>query len=99
MPEGLVEYFNQHPEDYPTKSWTEKISRSTKSLYGLKKAPRQWQNKLKRPWNPLDFRQVTSETSVYHNPTTGMIIVIYVDEIIIIGSDREAIHEYKARLG
>jgi hypothetical protein len=41
MPEGLVEYFDQHPEYRPSGFSTEKICKLIKSLYGLKQAPRQ----------------------------------------------------------
>ncbi|RKK12657.1 hypothetical protein BFJ67_g18048, partial [Fusarium oxysporum f. sp. cepae] len=99
MPEGLVEYFDQHPEDRPPGFSTEKICKLTKSLYGLKQAPRQWQKKLKKTLESLDFRQATSDTAVYHNPTTGVIIITYVDDFLIMGSNKEAIQGYKARLG
>ncbi|TVY74571.1 Retrovirus-related Pol polyprotein from transposon TNT [Fusarium oxysporum f. sp. cubense] len=99
MPEGLVEYFDQHPEDRPPGFSTEKICKLIKSLYGLKQAPRQWQKKLKEALESLDFRQATSDTAVYHNPTTGVIIITYVDDFLIMGSNKEAIQGYKARLG
>ncbi|RKK07686.1 hypothetical protein BFJ67_g18293, partial [Fusarium oxysporum f. sp. cepae] len=99
MPEGLVEYFDQHPEDRPPGFSTEKICKLIKSLYGLKQAPRQWQKKLKKTLESLDFRQATSDTAVYHNPTTGVIIITYVDDFLIMGSNKEAIQGYKARLG
>ncbi|KAG7000349.1 Retrovirus-related Pol polyprotein from transposon TNT [Fusarium oxysporum f. sp. conglutinans] len=99
MPEGLVEYFDQHPEDRPPGFSTEKICKLIKSLYGLKQAPRQWQKKLKETLESLDFRQATSDTAVYHNPTTGVIIITYVDDFLIMGSNKEAIQGYKARLG
>ncbi|GKU10067.1 unnamed protein product, partial [Fusarium langsethiae] len=62
-------------------------------------APRQWQKKLKETLESLDFRQATSDTAVYHNPTTGVIIITYVDDFLIMGSNKEAIQGYKARLG
>ena len=99
MPEGLVEYFDQHPEDRPPGFSTEKICKLIRSLYGLKQAPRQWQKKLKKTLESLDFRQVTSDMAVYHNPTTRVIIITYVDDFLIMGSDKEAIQGYKARLG
>ena len=99
MPEGLLEYFDQHPEDRPPGFSTERICKLTKSLYGLKQAPRQWQKKLKKALESLGFRQMMSDTAVYYNPKTGVVIITYVDDFLLMGSNKEAIQGYKARLG
>ncbi|EGU73258.1 hypothetical protein FOXB_16232, partial [Fusarium oxysporum f. sp. conglutinans Fo5176] len=99
MPEGLVEYFEQHPEDCPSDFSSEKICKLLKSLYGLKQAPRQWQMKLKKTLESLGFRQIMSDTAVYKNPATGVIIITYVDDLLIMGNDKQVIQGYKARLG
>ncbi|RKK07014.1 Retrovirus-related Pol polyprotein from transposon TNT 1-94 [Fusarium oxysporum f. sp. cepae] len=99
MPEGLVEYFEQHPEDCPSDFSSEKICKLLKSLYGLKQAPRQWQMKLKKTLESLGFRQIISDMAVYKNPATGVIIITYVDDLLIMGNDKQVIQGYKARLG
>lgn len=99
MPEGLVEYFDKHPEDCPPGFSTEKICKLIKALYGLKQAPRQWQKKLRKALESLGFRQLMSDTAVYHNPIIGVVIITHVDDFLIMGSNKKAIQEVKTRLG
>merc|ERR1711939_663144 len=37
--------------------------------------------------------------AVYYNPKTGVVIITYVDDFLLMGSNKEAIQGYKARLG
>ena len=59
-----------------------------KSLYGLKQAPKAWYAKIDGFLLSLSFVQCNSDPNVYLKMIHGyfMIIVLYVDDLLIIGS-------------
>jgi hypothetical protein len=69
-----------------------------KALYGLKQAPRLWQKKLRSALEELGFQPCTSDQCVYFNRKTGILIVTYVDDMLIIGKDKGKIKTLKRDL-
>lgn len=60
-----------------------------KALYGLKQAPRAWNSRLNEVLSEKGFYPIISDQCVYTNNTSKQYILVYVDDGIIIGPDRE----------
>ena len=60
----------------------------TKALYGLKRAPRAWFSKLSAALHQIGFKATRSNVSLFTQvtPTSIMYILVYVDDIIVIGT-------------
>ena len=79
----------------------DKVCRLRKSLYGLKQAPRCWFAKLTAALIEFDFTQSYSDYSLF-SYTKGSVVLhvlIYVDDMIVSGSDSGALAEFKKYLG
>ena len=68
-----------------------------KSLYGLKQAPRAWYAKIDGFLLSLGFVRCNSDPNVYLKLIHGylMIIFLYVDDLLIIGSSKKEIASLK----
>ncbi|WZY99333.1 hypothetical protein YC2023_071662 [Brassica napus] len=64
-----------------------------KAIYGLKQSPRAWYNKLSTTLNGRGFKKSELDHTLFTLTTpSGMIaLLVYVDDIIITGSDKEGI--------
>ena len=73
------------------------MCRLKKSLYGLKQAPRAWYAKIDGFMMSLSFVLCKSGPNVYLKLIHGslMIIVLYVDDLLIIGSWKDEIASLK----
>jgi len=69
-----------------------------KSLYGLKQAPRIWNQRIRRFLESIGFKPTYSDPCVYVNNETGVIIAMWVDDLMIFGKDIENINDLKAQL-
>lgn len=60
-----------------------------KAIYELKQAPRAWYERFSHFITSLGFRICLSDNSVFvrHTPTSITIVLIYVDDILVTGSD------------
>src|SRR5579859_1093017 len=74
------------------------VCRLRKSLYGLKQAPRVWNRKIRDFLKSIGFDQSYSDPCVYINKTTGIIIAMWVDDLIIFGKDMASINDLKVQL-
>ena len=90
IPEGLQDF------DPEAKVNGSMILELRKSLYGLRQSAYLWHQKISRFLMSLGFRPITADPSVFINGR-GVIIALYVDDIIIFGkegsSEIEAIKE------
>jgi hypothetical protein len=55
-----------------------------KPIYGLKQAPSQWHHKLIDVFVLLGYVQAKNDPALFVNPTTGVMIFVWVDDLIII---------------
>eukprot|EP00268_Persea_americana_P069010 TRINITY_DN9713_c0_g2_i1.p1 TRINITY_DN9713_c0_g2~~TRINITY_DN9713_c0_g2_i1.p1 ORF type:complete len:230 (+),score=29.01 TRINITY_DN9713_c0_g2_i1:27-692(+) len=71
-----------------------------RSLYGLKQAPRAWFEKFKTTMCHLKFAQSSYDPSLFlrHTSTSIIVLLVYVDDIIIMGIDAEMIKTLQASL-
>ncbi|XP_026384850.1 uncharacterized protein LOC113280444 [Papaver somniferum] len=77
-----------------------KVFKLKKSLYGLKQASRQWFAKLSSVLLSEGFAKSLCDNSLftYHRGTTPIFVLVYVDDIIITGTDNNFLNSLKLRL-
>jgi hypothetical protein len=73
------------------------VLRLHKALYGLKQSPRLWQLTLKAALKRLGYLPLYADQSVYHSQT-GLIIITYVDDFLLIGPQGEEMRKLKRQL-
>ena len=73
---------------------------SQKAIYGLKQSPRAWFEKFSITISGIDFQRCHSDHSVFIRRTKSGIVVlaVYVDDILLIGSDSAWLLETKKYL-
>ena len=71
------------------------VAKLRRSLYGLKQAPRAWFEKFQHALRHLGFHPSSYDPSMFlHHASTGItILLVYVDDIIITGTDAAMIHQ------
>ncbi|CAL1409432.1 unnamed protein product [Linum trigynum] len=91
--------YMERPPGY-SKGDSSMVCKLVRSLYGLKQAPRAWFEKFHGTIVQEGFVQSQNDPSLFIRRTVDGIIVllIYVDDMVITGSDAEGILELKASL-
>ncbi|CAM8940349.1 unnamed protein product [Rhodiola kirilowii] len=84
------------PQGFVDPSRPHHVCRLHKALYGLKQAPRAWFNKLKQHLITWGFRACQSDTSLFVHSTaiTTIYILVYVDDLIITGSNSQLVQKF-----
>jgi hypothetical protein len=69
-------------------------------LYGLKQAPRAWYNRIDEHLHKLGFVKSLSEATLYVKGTDANLIIVsvYVDDLLVTGSDKTLIEDFKAEM-
>jgi len=86
----LAEYvYMQQLPDFSSPDST-LVCKLHKAIYGLKQAPRSWFLKLSNTLISMGFHSSKSDSSLFlrFTPNGTLIILIYVDDIIVIGTWR-----------
>ena len=55
------------------------------TTYGLRSSPKAWQDYFAKSMAELGFKRLLSEANVYANSTNDVYIMVYVDDIMVIG--------------
>ncbi|GJV84289.1 retrovirus-related pol polyprotein from transposon TNT 1-94 [Tanacetum coccineum] len=92
-------YMNQ-PEGFIAPGQESKVCRLVKSLYGLKQAPKKWHQKFDHTMLESVFKVNGCDTCVYVKDTNSgyVILCLYVDDMLIIGSNKNMINSTKDML-
>ena len=71
-----------------------------RSIYGLRQASREWNRKIDTWLNESGFCRCKTDHAVYFKREVSfiMIITLYVDDILIIGNDKQKIAEFKSSI-
>lgn len=79
----------RQPEGFIDKARPQHICKLTKAIYGLKQAPRSWYDRLKNTLLRWGFKNTQSDSSLFvlMNKQHITFLLIYVDDIIITGSN------------
>ena len=92
------EVYMKMPEGIPNP--TNKVCKLQKSLYGLEQASRQWHAKLADFLKKQGYTQSKNDYSLFLKNSAQhlTIVAVYVDDILLIGSDPTVIQELKHNL-
>lgn len=89
QPEGFV---------HPTKR--NYVCKLSKALYGLKQAPRAWYDRLRDTLLAWKFKNCRADSSLffYKDSTQVLILLIYVDDILVTGTNPDNITIFTTKL-
>ena len=95
------EIYMEQPDGFREKGKEDYVCKLTKSLYGLKQAPRQWYQKFNSVMIEHGYKMTKADHCVfYRNFSEGdfIILLLYVDDMLIVGRDISRIKELKHTL-
>lgn len=95
------EIYVRQPQGFEVAGEEERVYRLYKALYGLKQAPRAWYAKIDAHLLNHNFRRSSSESTLYikqFNSQEKLIISLYVDDLLVIGSNDEIVKEFKKQM-
>lgn len=98
--ELMEEVYMRIPKGYDENIPESHVCRLKKAIYGLKQSPRAWYSKLHNALTSQSFTKSEADSSLFtkHSEHGITILLIYVDDIIITGSDLSGINDIKAYL-
>jgi hypothetical protein len=91
------EIYMDQPDCFTVKGQEGMVCKLLKSLYGLKQAPKQWHEKFDKTLLSIDFVVNEADKCVYYHfgEGDGVILCLYVDDILIFGTNLNVIKEVK----
>eukprot|EP00253_Pinus_taeda_P025977 PITA_25977 len=94
------EIYMKQPKGFAVKDKKELVWKLKKSLYGLKQSPRMWYQKFDVFIWALGFTRSKENHCVYFKLIGERVIylVLYVDDMLLVGNDKGIIHELKTQL-
>jgi hypothetical protein len=94
------EIYMDQPDGFMVKGEERKVCKLLKSLYGLKQAPKQWHEKFDKTLTSVGFVVNEADKCVYyrHGGGKGVILCLYVDDILIFDTNMKVILEVKSFL-
>lgn len=91
----LDEYFAEHPDKAKEHGYEKsKILQLLLPLYGLKQAGHNWQEKVREEAGKLGFTPLISDTAVYYNGHTGVILASFVDDFLVFSKKRQGAQSF-----
>ncbi|CAL8994451.1 unnamed protein product [Prunus brigantina] len=95
------EVYMRQPQGFTDSTYPNHVCKLQKSLYGLKQAPRAWNAKFTGYLPSLGFQSSHLDPSLFvrQNSTSVVILLLYVDDIIITGSDTQVVQSVIDSLG
>jgi len=87
-------------DGFVVKNEEQKVCKLLKYLYGLKQAPKQWHEKFDATLSSAGFAVNEADRCVYYRHSGGqtVILCLYVDDILIFGTNIDVINEVKSFL-
>jgi hypothetical protein len=84
------EVYIEQPEGFVIHTEKSHVCRLKKALYCLKQAPRAWYEKIDGFLMSLGFNKSTTDSNLYYHIDGNecLILVLYVDDLLIIGTER-----------
>ncbi|KAI3709538.1 hypothetical protein L2E82_39300 [Cichorium intybus] len=93
-------YMNQ-PEGFVDAKYPNKVCKLERSIYGLKQASRSWNLRFHEKVKEFGFSRSEDESCVYVKASGSIVtfLVLYVDDILLMGNDIPTLQDVKAWLG
>jgi len=87
------EVFMEQPKGFVDDTKPDYVCKLHKSFYGHKQAPRAWFRRLSQQLLELGFQESINDYSLFvlHTAKIKIFVLIYVDDILVTGSDDSAI--------
>lgn len=82
----------EQPAGFEIKRSEAKVYKLHKALYGLRHAPRAWNNKLNSILMELWFTKCSKKSYVYR------VVSVYVDDLFVMGTNKKIIEEFKKEM-
>ena len=94
------EIYMEQPDGFIAQGQEGKVYRLIKSLYGLKQAPKQWHENFDKTLTSAGFTVNEADTCVYYHygGGKGVILCLYVDDILIFWTSIDEINDVKSFL-
>ncbi|GJT95192.1 zinc finger, CCHC-type containing protein [Tanacetum coccineum] len=92
------EIYRKQPKGFVMPGHESKVCKLKKSLYGLKQAPKQWHQKFDDVVLSNGFSLNQADKCVYSKfdaSSKGVIICLYVDDMLIFGTDQDQVNKTK----
>jgi hypothetical protein len=95
------EVYMVQPEGFVDPKYPNKVCKLQRSIYGLKQASRSWNKRFDEEIKKFDFVQNPDEPCVYRKASGSNVtfLVLYVDDILIIGNHIPMLKDVKSYLG
>nr|GFC37970.1 retrotransposon protein, putative, Ty1-copia subclass [Tanacetum cinerariifolium] len=93
--------YMEQPEGYVDLKYPNRICKLQRSIYGLKQASRQWNKRFDEEIKNFGFIQNRDESCVYRKASGSDVVflILYVDDIVIMGNNIPILKEVKDYLG
>jgi hypothetical protein len=90
---GLLEekVYMRQPSGYEDQNYPNYVCKLDKALYGLKQAPHAWYSRLSKKLIDPGFKSSKADISLFFYSHNGIIMFIYVDDIIVISLGDDAV--------
>jgi hypothetical protein len=94
------EVYVEEPSGFIVAGKEHKVLKLKKALYGLHQVPRAWNAKLDDTLLSLGFRRTPLKHVIYvrRNDNAQLVVGVYVDDLIITGSDCDNIRSFKEEM-
>src|SRR5260370_597954 len=96
------EIYMEQPQGFITAKQENKVCQLKRALYGLKQASHTWNQQFHGVLNALGFEWTYSDAGIYvrhqHGGNSLLIVILYVDDITIMGSSLEDVKQIKEKL-
>ncbi|GAU23292.1 hypothetical protein TSUD_237460 [Trifolium subterraneum] len=95
------EVYVSQPPGFEVDAQKDKVYKLQKALYGLKQAPRAWNKRIDTFLHKEGFVKCSVEFGVYmkgNDVSDAILIYLYVDDLLITGSNKNCIEKFKGRL-
>ena len=89
------------PPGYGDSTTKGKVCKLKKALYGLKQSPRAWFGRFTQTMKTLGYKQCNEERTLFFKRSSHVLLtllIVYVDDIIIVGKDLEKIQGLEGHL-
>lgn len=88
----------KQPQGFINTQFPDHVCQLKKAIYGLKQAPRQWFATLTQHLHTLGFTASHADPSLFLHSHHNIYTLIYVDDLLITGSNSISIHQIIQKL-